>query len=93
MASFKRNTPISNDGISPEISYTIPIYASVPTVNQITQNSSPPTLIPIQMKLTQSNYNFWRLQVLSMLRAHDLQGFIYGDCLNVLTTSNLELLA
>ena len=38
----------------------------------------PSTRAPLNIRLNYTNYTFWRFQILSAVRAHDLEGFLFG---------------
>lgn len=51
--------------------------SSAPRVNNVVPFSA--TLIPLALKLDRNNFFIWRSQVLSAIRAHDLEGFLTGS--------------
>uniref|UniRef100_A0A803QGW3 Uncharacterized protein n=1 Tax=Cannabis sativa TaxID=3483 RepID=A0A803QGW3_CANSA len=63
-------------GLRPEGSSTSAINTTtqIPTVQVI-----PHHMVPLNLRLDRNNFFYWHSQVLSIVRAHQLEGFINGD--------------
>ena len=63
---------------------TMASHSSLPT--RLTSSSHHPilpmvipcTLAHLNIRLNHTNYTFWRFQILPTVRAHDLEGFLFG---------------
>uniref|UniRef100_A0A803PX14 Retrotransposon Copia-like N-terminal domain-containing protein n=1 Tax=Cannabis sativa TaxID=3483 RepID=A0A803PX14_CANSA len=66
----------SSSGLRPEgSSSSAPHHTSQNSIVQIIPNH----IVPLNLRLDRNNFFYWRSQVLSTVRAHQLEGFINGD--------------
>ena len=59
-------------GVQPQA----PAPAPIPVVPQMAFPNN--QLLPIQIRLDRTNYQYWRIQVLAAVRAYDLEGYLDG---------------
>jgi hypothetical protein len=72
--------PLRGNAFRPIVIPYMVIRAPLPTHSMASSSSSVPASlsIPVSKKLTWDNYRLWRAQVLSVIRAAQLKGFIKG---------------
>ena len=61
---------------SPSTGVQPPPPAPIPAAQHVAFPNN--QLLPIQIRLDRTNYQYWRIQVLAAVRAYDLEGFLLG---------------